>query len=147
MNTVARRMRLIESQGYFLLFWVLFILIFYAVGYIHKPPALPSNSSVTDFLNRYGVYIPLLLGIISVLKSYILKFIFWILHLRNWFLTVCIYLLIYWFWLGVWIQLHYFEPRYTDIAIAIIDQYALPLIFSSAVVLFTVIFLSFFKKK
>lgn len=147
MNTVARRTRLIESQGYFLLFWVLFILIFYAVGSIHKLPALPSNSSITDFLNKYGIYIPLVLGTISILKSYILKFIFWVLHLRSWFVTICIYFLIYGFWLGVWIQLRYFEPKYTEIAIAIIDQYALPLICASSSVIIGVILLSFFKKK
>lgn len=147
MNTPSRRMRLIESQGYFLLFGVLFTLAWYAIGYIYKPPALPPNSSITDFLSKYGVYIPLLLGTLSILKSYILKFIFWVLHLRNWFLTVCIYLLIYGFWLGVWIQLRYFEPRYTEIAIAIIDQYALPLICASSTVIIGVILLSFFKKK
>ncbi len=147
MNTPSRQTRLIESQGYFFLFWVIFTLVFYAVGYIHKPPALPTASSVTDFIGKYGIFLPLLLGVLSILKSFILKFIFWILHLRHWIATLILYLLIYGGWLWIGIQLRYFEPRYTDVAIAIIDQYALPLMISSEVVLIGVIFLSLFKRK
>lgn len=147
MNTPTRQVRLIESQSCLILAWVLFTLVLYTVGYIYKPPALPPNSSIAGFFSKYGVFIPIFLGTITLLKSYILKFIFWILHLRNWFLTLCIYLLIYGWWLWIWIQLRYFEPRYTEIAIAIIDQYALPLIVASSAVLIGVIFLSWFKKK
>jgi hypothetical protein len=57
-----------------------------------------------------------------------------------------IYLLLYGFWLTLGIQLSYYEPRYTDIAIVLIDAYGFPLIIASAITLGGVLVLSFLKK-
>lgn len=53
--------------------------------------------------------------------------------------------MIYGFWLTLAIQLAYFEPRYTDVAIVIIDAYAFPLLVASGVTIGFVLLLSLFR--
>ena len=147
MDTSSRRVRFIESQKFYFLLWVLFIILFYAVGYIEKPPALPEWPSISEYVRKYGIYLPLVLGALSILKSYILQFIISILHINHWFSKFSIYLIIYGFWLTLGIQLRFFEPRFTDVAIVLIDQYALPLIISSSSVIFFAFLFTIFKRK
>jgi hypothetical protein len=81
------------------------------------------------------VYIPLAIGFLSILVSSVLWLIFYLVRLRYFLAKILIYLLIYGFWLGFAIQLHYFEPRYTEIAIAIIDTISWPLLVASGTIL------------
>ncbi len=146
METSLHPRRLIESKKFYFLFWVLFIAVFYATWYIYSPE-LTSTSKIGELLTQYGVFVPLAVGVLIILKSYILQFIIYILHINHWISKVCIYLLIYGFWLTLGIQLRYFEPRFTDVAIVLIDQYALPLMTSSGVVIMGVLLLSLIKKR
>lgn len=139
--------RYIESKKSFFLFWVLFIALFYWFFYYYKPVNLTGTSSVYNYFSKYGIYVPLTIGIISIVKSYLLLFTFYVLRINCLITKILAYVLIYGFWLFFAIQLRYSEPRYTDIAIVLIDGYSLPLLLASSITLIGVFFWSIFKKK
>ena len=91
---------------------------------------------------KYGLYLPIVLGLLTILKSYILLFLTHIFFLRQVFVKILIYLVLYGFWLALGLQLAYSEPRYTDIAIVLIDAYSFALIVASSTTLALVLILS-----
>lgn len=97
------------------------------------------------YFAKYGIYVPLAIGLISILKSYILLFITYVLRINFVITKILIYLVIYGFWLTLAIQLAYFEPRYTDVAIVLIDAYAFPLLVASGVTIGLILILSLFR--
>lgn len=108
---------------------------------------LSGNSSIYTYYSKYGIFIPIIIGIIAIIKSYILLLLFSLIRLKYIIIKILIYFLIYGFWLIFAIQLKYYEPRYTDIAIVIIDAYSFPLLLASSITLLGVIIVSFFSKK
>lgn len=146
METATRQVRYIESKWLYLVFWLFFILSFYAFYWYYKPVNLTGTGSVYSYFTKYGIYVPLAIWFLSILKSYILLFLMYILRINGLITKILIYLLIYDFWLFFAIQLQYYEPRYTDIAIVIIDAYSFPLLLASSLTLLGVILLSFFRK-
>lgn len=145
-STLARP-RFLESKWWLFLFGLIFMAIFYIFYFYRKSPNLIGTSSIYNYFHLYWVYIPLLIGFISILKSYILVFILSIFRIRSFFMRIFIFLLIYGFWLGIGIQLYYFESRYTDIAIVIIDGYSLSLMCASGITIFFILVLSSFRKR
>lgn len=146
METPTRQVRYIESKWLYLVFWLFFTLLFYVFYWYYKPVNLTGTSSVYTYLTKYGIYVPLAIWLLLILKSYILLFLMYILRINGLITKILIYLLIYGFWLFFAVQLYYYEPRYTDIAIVIIDVYSLPLLLASSLTLVGVILLSFFRK-
>ena len=147
MEKTIRQIRHIESKWLYFVFWLFFILLFYIAFWYYKPLYLSGNSSIYTYYSKYGIYVPLVIGCISILTSYILLLLFYILKLRYTIIKILIYILIYGFWLVFALQLKYYEPRFTDIAIVIIDVYSLPLLLASSITLTGVILISFLKKK
>lgn len=146
METATRQVRYIESKWLYLVFWLFFILLFYVFYWYYKPVNLTGTSSVYSYFTKYGIYVPLVVWLLSILKSYTLLFLMYILRINGLITKILIYLLIYGFWLVFAIQLQYYEPRYTDIAIVIIDAYSFPLLLASSFTLLGVILVSFFRK-
>jgi len=147
METTTRQIRRIESKWLYFVLWLFFILLFYFFYWYYKPVNLSGTSSIYSYIAKYGIYIPIIIGILSILKSYILLGLFYIIQI-DWIVSkILIYFLIYGFWLFFAIQLKYYEPRYTDIAIVIIDVYSLPLLIASSLTLVGVVFLSFSRKR
>ena len=147
METTTRQMRHIESKWLYFVLWLFFILLFYFFYWYYKPVNLSGTSSIYSYIAKYGIYIPIIIGVLSILKSYILLGLFYIIQIEWIISKILIYFLIYGFWLFFAIQLKYYEPRYTDIAIVIIDVYSLPLLIASSLTLVGVVFLSFSRKR
>lgn len=84
-----------------------------------------------EYVSRYGKYVPIALGCLSIIVSYMLQIIISMIRLSRWTTKVLIYLAVYGFWLVFGIQLRYFEPRFTSLATTLIDNYSLPLIVAS----------------
>jgi len=147
METTTRQIRRIESKWLYFVLWLFFILLFYFFYWYYKPVNLSGTSSIYSYIAKYGIYVPIIIGVLSILKSYILLGLFYIIQI-DWIVSkILIYFLIYGFWLFFAIQLKYYEPRYTDIAIVIIDVYSLPLLIASSLTLVGVVFLSFLRKR
>ncbi len=147
MEKAIRQKRYIESTWLYLVFWLFFVLLFYIAFWYYKPMNLSGNSSIYTYYSKYGIFIPIIIGIIAIIKSYILLLLFSLIRLKYIIIKILIYFLIYGFWLIFAIQLKYYEPRYTDIAIVIIDAYSFPLLLASSITLLGVIIVSFFSKK
>lgn len=147
METTTRQMRRIESKWLYFVLWLFFILLFYFFYWYYKPVNLSGTSSIYSYIAKYGIYVPIIIGVLSILKSYILLGLFYIIQIEWIISKILIYFLIYGFWLFFAIQLKYYEPRYTDIAIVIIDVYSLPLLIASSLTLVGVVFLSFSRKR
>ena len=147
METTTLQIRRIESKWLYFVLWLFFILLFYFFYWYYKPVNLSGTSSIYSYIAKYGIYIPIIIGVLSILKSYILLGLFYIIQIEWIISKILIYFLIYGFWLFFAIQLKYYEPRYTDIAIVIIDVYSLPLLIASSLTLVGVVFLSFSRKR
>jgi len=147
METTTRQIRHIESKWLYFVLWLFFILLFYFFYWYYKPVNLSGTSSIYSYIAKYGIYVPIIIGVLSILKSYILLGLFYIIQIEWIISKILIYFLIYGFWLFFAIQLKYYEPRYTDIAIVIIDVYSLPLLIASSLTLVGVVFLSFLRKR
>lgn len=147
METTTRQIRRIESKWLYFVLWLFFILLFYFFYWYYKPVNLNGTSSIYSYIAKYGIYVPIIIGTLSILKSYILLGLFYIIQIEWIISKILIYFLIYGFWLFFAIQLKYYEPRYTDIAIVIIDVYSLPLLIASSLTLVGVILLSFSRKR
>lgn len=147
MEKAIRQIRYIESKWFYLIFWLFFVFVFYVSFWYYKPINMSGNSSIYTYYQKYWIYIPVIIGILAIIKSYILLLLFYIVRLKYTIIKILIYFLIYWFWLIFAIQLKYFEPRYTDIAIVIIDVYSFPLLLASSITLAGVVIVSFFSKK
>lgn len=146
MVTYNTQVRFISEKRYFLVFWILFTLVFSSLAYLAREKVGIGVSSPYIYYTQYGIYLPLAIGLSSIVISYILLIFTHILWLRQALIKVWIYLLVYGFWLTLAIQLAYIEPRYTDVAIVLIDAYAFPLLIASSVTIVSVILLSFFKR-
>ena len=147
METTTRQIRRIESKWLYFVLWLFFILLFYFFYWYYKPVNLSGTNSIYSYIAKYGIYVPIIIGALSILKSYILLGLFYIIQIEWIISKILIYFLIYGFWLFFAIQLKYYEPRYTDIAIVIIDVYSLPLLIASSLTLVGVILLSFSRKR
>ena len=147
METTTRQIRRIESKWLYFVLWLFFILLFYFFYWYYKPVNLSGTNSIYSYIAKYGIYVPIIIGTLSILKSYILLGLFYIIQIEWIISKILIYFLIYGFWLFFAIQLKYYEPRYTDIAIVIIDVYSLPLLIASSLTLVGVILLSFSRKR
>lgn len=144
MDTPIRPPRLLATKKYFFWLGVFFTVIFFGLTYYYRGHVLVGSSSAHRYFALYGIYVPLAVGLLSILKSYILLFIVHIIRLNYTITKILIYLVIYGFWLTLAIQLQYFEPRYTDVAIVLIDAYAFPLLVASSATVGVVILLSLF---
>lgn len=90
-----------------------------------------------DFFEKYSIFIPFIYWILTILILYILYLIKFIFRLNFFIVNLLLLLLVYGFNLFLWIQLVYFEPRFTEIAVFIIDAFWKSIMYSS---IFTIIF-------
>lgn len=127
-----------------ILFWVILYLLL--LKYFNMEVDI-SNTKYKDYYQKYSMFIPIIFSLFSLLFFYILTLIKFILRLHFLFITILIYFIVYWFFLILWIDLMFFESRYADFALVIINTFSIPLIISSSIVLFMVILLSFKKQK
>ncbi len=148
MGNENAKSRFIWSNWVPIFIWVIFVFIFYVSYFLFwiKKPLEISSYTILDFAEKYWVFIPLVYWILSIIVLYLLYFIKWIVRLNFWIVNFILLLLVFWFNLFLWIQLVYFEPRFTDVAIFIIDGYAKHIIYASIWSLLF-IFLSIFIKK
>ncbi len=102
---------------------------------------------VIDFAKKYGVFIPALYWIISILIHYLLCFIRWVIRLKCFVSSLILILIVYWFNLFMWIQLNFYEPRNTDVARFIIDSFSKPILWASAITLILAFVFVFIKTK
>ncbi len=149
MNNKWDYTRFIQSKWAPFLLWLLFIWVFYSIYFLWWNKILTPiiSSSVNDFTTRFWNFIPALYWILLTIILYLLIFIKWIIRLNFWIVNFLLILLVYWFNLFFWIQLYFFEPRYTEVAIYIIDSFSKPMIWASVSVLFISIILIFIKIK
>lgn len=145
MDNPIRPPRLLAEKKYFFWLGVIFTMIFFGLVYYYRGKVMIWSTTAHMYFVRYGIYVPLVVGLISIFKSYILLFITYVLRINFVITKILIYLVIYGFWLTLAIQLQYFEPRYTDIAIVLIDAYAFPLLVASGVTIGLVLILSLFR--
>lgn len=148
MENDGKKLRFVWSNFLPLLSGIIFLWIFYIVYYVWKTPLEISSSAVWEFSKKYSIFIPLIYSLFTIIILYILYAIKWVLRLNFWIINFLLLMSIYWFNAFFWIQLLYFEPRYTDIAIFIIDTFWKWLMYASIgslVFIFLSIFIS--KKK
>jgi uncharacterized membrane protein YczE len=144
MEKNAHSGRLLDSRQYY--FWIggFFMLVFFGLFFLYKWDLSLGSSSAYTFFSKYWMYLPLAIGWVSILVSYILLVLTSMFRVNFFITKLLIYLIVYGFWLYFAVQLRYFEPRYTDIAKIIIDTYAFPLLLASGATLILVVLLSFF---
>lgn len=141
--------RFIRSPFTPLILWIVFILVFYAIYFsLWKEWNLDLLSyKVSDFAKKYSVFIPAAYWLLSIIIHYLLCFIKWIIRLNFWIVSTIIAFIVYGFNLFLWIQLMFFEPRYTDTAIYLIDTFSKPIVWASSATLLLSIIFVFIKKK
>ncbi|MFA5917829.1 MAG: hypothetical protein WC850_06365 [Candidatus Gracilibacteria bacterium] len=149
MDNKGNYFRFIQSKWVPFLLGILFIGVFYAIYFIGGNKILTPiiSASVNDFIAKFGNFIPALYGILLTIILYLLIFIKWITRLNFWIVNFLLILLVYGFNLFFGIQLYFFEPRYTEVAIYIIDSFSKPMIGASISVLLVSIILIFIKIK
>lgn len=144
MDNTIRPPRLLATKKYFFWLGVIFTAIFFGLTYYYKGNVLIGSSSAHKYFAQYGIYVPIAVWFLSIFKSYIILFIVHSIRLNYTITKILIYLVIYGFWLTLAIQLRYYEPRYTDVAIVLIDAYAFPLLVASGITIGLVFLLSLF---
>lgn len=129
--------RFIKSPLVPLILWIVFTATFYWLYFTLSKELSPDIVSlkVTDFAKKYGFLIPLAYWILSIIIHYLLFFIRWIIRLKCFLSSLILVFIIYWFNLFMWIQLMFYEPKYTDVAKFIIDSFAKPILWASALTL------------
>lgn len=148
MDKKIKTLRFIQSKWVPLILTDIFTITFYISYFTLLDPKFSSpNPWIMDFIKRFSTYIPLALAGIILLTSYLLILVKWILRLNFWWIHFLLFLMVYGVFFAIWIQLKYYEPRYTDIAVFIITLYSLPLIISSVITLIFTIVFTFIKKK
>lgn len=154
--------RFIKSNFVPFILWIVFILVFY-VMYFSLSISVELNGKkiiyilnayldamqqlwflsykVADFGKKYWVFIPVAYWILTIIIHYLLYFIRWVIRLKWFVSSLILVFIVYWFNLFLWIQLMFFEPRYTAIAIYLIDTFSKPIIWaSSAALLLSIVF-------
>jgi len=141
--------RFIKSNFIPLLLGILFLAVFYGIYFTFWKNIQSSIESykVNEFMDKYWIFIPILYWIILTIILYILYFIKWIIRIDFWLIKVFLIIIVYWISLFFWIQLLFFEPRYTDIAIYIIDNYSKSIIWASTFVMIATVIMIFIKSK
>jgi hypothetical protein len=148
MQEKQTKIRFVKSKLTPFLSSFIFIVVFYAVYFLfwNNKEIVIESYKINDFVKQYWIYVPVLYWILIMVLIYILCFLKWILRLNFWIVNLIILLTVFWFNLVFWIQLFFYEPRYTDIAIYLIDSFSKPLIFASIASLLFVIITIFIKK-
>jgi len=149
MENTIQYLRLIESKWMPFLSGMVFLWIFYCVYFIWgiKIPLEISSYKVSDFAEKFWVFIPFIYTVLSVIILYFLYFIKWIIRLYFWAINLFFLLLIFWFHLFFSIQLVYYEPRYTDVSIFIIDSFGVSMMYASFGTIFIILASIFIKRK
>jgi hypothetical protein len=95
-----------------------------------------TNSTILNIFEKYSAFFGIGLALLSMLLSYILILLKKLFRLgRLAILNPFVLILAYMSWLIFAIQLKYFENRYTDIAKAVIDFSATPMLYASIAVI------------
>lgn len=148
MDNTFQIFRFVESKWMPFLSGIVFLWIFYGVYFlVERPPLMISSFAVNDFATKYGVFIPVSYAILVILFLYILYLFAWIVRLRFWCVNLMLLLLVFGFSLFFWIQLVYYEPRYTDVAIFIIESYGKPMMYASFGTIMLILLSIFIKRK
>jgi hypothetical protein len=148
MQEKQTKIRFVKSNMTPFLSSIVFIIVFYLIYFLFwNKEILIDSAKVNDFAKQYWIYIPFLYWILIMVIIYILCFLKWILRLNFWIVNLLILLTVFWFNLIFWIQLFFYEPRYTNVAIYLIDTFSKPLIFASTASLLFVLISIFIKKK
>lgn len=138
--------RFIKSNWVPLLCGLFFALIFYITFFFFNNKAV-ANYNIADIANKYKNYIPAAYALLSIIILYLLYFIKWIVRLNYWIANFILILVVFGFNLVFGVQLVYYEPRYTAVAMFIIDNFGKPMMFASIwAIILSVIFI-FIKKK
>lgn len=103
--------------------------------------------SFWDFAEKYSIFIPLFYWILSIFVLYLLYLIKWIIRANFWIVNLVLLLVVFWFNLFFWIQLVYFEPRFTDVAKFLIDTFWKSLMYASIWSIFFILISIFISKK
>jgi len=141
--------RFIKSSFTPLILWIVFVATFYWLYFTFSKELGTDivSMKVTDFAKKYGVFIPALYWILTIIIHYILNFVRWIIRLKCFVSSLVLVFIVYWFNLFMWIQLMFYESRYTDVAKFIIDSYSKPILWASAVTLLLSFVFLFIKTK
>ncbi len=142
--------RFIKSPLIPLILWIVFVATFYWLYFSFSKELWTDivSMKVTDFAKKYGVFIPALYWVLTIIIHYILNFVRWIIRLKCFISSLVLVFIVYWFNLFMWIQLMFYEPRYTDVAKFIIDSYSKPILWASiATLLLSFVFLFIKTKK
>lgn len=123
-------------------FWVILYLLL--LKYFDNQPEISSNN-LKEFYTKYWMYASIVFPLLGLILFYILAFLKFILRLKNWFFSLILYIIVYWFFLFLWLDLMFFESRLADFALVIINTYSITLVVSSSIILLIAIWLSFKK--
>lgn len=102
---------------------------------------------LNDFYHKYTMYSPIIFWVLSLIIFYILAFIKLIFRLRFLTVTIIIYLITYWFFFFVWIDLLFLESRIAEFSNLIINTFWYPVLISSSIIILLIIVLSFINTK
>lgn len=127
-----------------ILFWLLFYLLL--LKSFDQNPEISNEKYKNIYLN-YGMYAPIAFWLLSLILTYLLLFIRFIIRLNFLPVTILLYFIVYGLFLILWIDLMFFESRLADFALVIINTFSIPLIISSGTTILMVIALSFGKLK
>lgn len=136
-----KMMPLVLSSLFAIIFFLLLFFVFF------DKEAVLENLKYKNFYLNYSLYIPLVFFVFSIIIFYILYLFKIIFRLKSVFFTTIIYLLIFVFFLFLWIDLLFFEPRYAEFLNLIILTFSYPLIISSLFTILLVIIFSLKSKK
>lgn len=132
-----------------LILWIVFTLTFYWIyfGMTRELWTDITSYKVLDFAKKFGVFIPAVYWVLSIIVHYIFVFVRWIIRLKCFVSSLLLVFIVYWFNLFMWIQLMFYEPRFTDVAKFIIDSYSKPILWASALTILVSFVFVFIKTK
>lgn len=148
MENEVKMVRFTTSYWMPFLSGVLFLIIFYISYFAWWMVELSlSSMNVLDFAQKYWVYLPIVYGLILIVLLYIAYLLLWIVRANFWQVKFLVLAGVFGWNVFFWYQLLYLEPRYTDVAIFIIDSYARHIFYASIWVLVFVLLSVFLKRK
>lgn len=133
----------IEQKKFIFILPVLFTFLLYLFFYIYfDSEIIIEDQKYKNYYDTYVKFIPLILWIISFVSILFLSFIKFILRWKKFFFTSFVYILSFWIFLLLWMDLTFLEKRYADFMKAVILSFWEPLIYSSLLLLIFIIFLT-----
>ncbi len=124
-----------------ILFWLLFYVTL--LKFFNKNPNI-DNYNIKNLYLKYSLYVPVFFWIISLILVLFLNFIKYIFKLKSYIFNFIIYVIVFWLFFMLWIDLLFFEKHDAQLIKIVSNTFSIPLIISSVITILLVLLLCLF---